>query len=101
MTAEPRSLFVGVTGASGAPYALRLVEKLAAADCRIHLCISDVGLDVVAHELGLDAEGRQGVTAAFLARAGATEAATVHRPEDLGASCSSGSAFPDAAVVCP
>lgn len=101
MAAEPHSLFVGVTGASGAPYALRLVEKLAAADRRIHLCISDVGLDVVAHELGLDAEGRQGITAAFLARAGATGVATVHRPEDLGASCSSGSAFPDAAVICP
>ena len=50
MALQPRSLFVGVTGASGAPYALRLVEKLAAADRRIHLCISDVGLEVVAHE---------------------------------------------------
>jgi len=101
MTAQPQSLFVGVTGASGAPYALRLVEMLAAADRRIHLCISDAGLDVVAHELRLDAEGRQGITAAFLARAGAAGVATVHRPDDLGASCSSGSAFPDAAVICP
>ncbi len=101
MAAQPRSLFVGVTGASGAPYALRLVEKLAAADRRVHLCISDVGLDVVAHELRLDAEGRQDITAAFLARAGAVEVTTVHGPDDLGASCSSGSAFPDAAVVCP
>jgi len=101
MTAQPQSLFVGVTGASGAPYALRLVEMLAAADRRIHLCISDVGLDVVAYELGLDAEGRQGITEAFLARAGATGVTTVRRPDDLGASCSSGSAFPDAAVICP
>jgi len=101
MTAQPQSLFVGVTGASGAPYALRLVEMLAAADRRIHLCISDAGLDVVAYELGLDANGRQGITEAFLARAGATGVATVHRPENLAASCSSGSAFPDAAVICP
>ena len=101
MSAGPQSLFIGVTGASGAPYALRLVETLAAADRRVHLCISDVGLEVVAYELRLDAAGRQGITAAFLERAGATAATTVHRPEDLGASCSSGSAFPDAAVICP
>jgi len=101
MVSPPRSLFVGVTGASGAPYALRLVEKLAAADRRIDLCISDVGLDVVAYELGLDAGGREGITEAFLARADATGVTTVHRPGDLGASCSSGSAFPDAAVICP
>ena len=101
MSAGPRSLFVGVTGASGAPYALRLVETLAAADRRIDLCISDVGLEVVAFELGLEAAGREAITAAFLERAGAAAATTVHRPGDLGASCSSGSAFPDAAVVCP
>jgi len=101
MAARPHSLFVGITGASGAPYALRLLEKLVAADCRIHLCISDVGRDVVAYELGLDADGRQDIASALLARAGATEATTVHRPADLGASCSSGSSFPDAAVICP
>jgi 4-hydroxy-3-polyprenylbenzoate decarboxylase len=97
----PHSLFVGVTGASGAPYALRLVEKLAAAGCAINLCISDMGLEVVAYELELDAQGREGITTEFLARAHAADAVTAHRPEDLGASCSSGSAFPDAAVVCP
>ena len=101
MAARPHSLFVGVTGASGAPYALRLVEKLAAADCRIHLCISDVGLDVVAYELEFVAKGRDGITAEFLKRADAAAVVTVHRPQDLGASCSSGSAFPDAAVICP
>ena len=97
----PQSLFVGVTGASGAPYALRLVEKLAAAGCVIDLCISDMGLEVVAYELEFKAVGRDGITAEFVSRAGAVGAATVHRPEDLGASCSSGSAYPDAAVICP
>ena len=101
MTTPPRSLFVGVTGASGAPYALRLVQKLTATQRRVDLCISDVGLDVVAYELGLDAEGREDITAAFLARAHASDGVTVHHPQDLGASCSSGSAFPDAAIICP
>ena len=97
----PQSLFVGVTGASGAPYALRLVEKLAAAGCTIDLCISDMGLEVVAYELEFRSVGRDGITSEFLARAGAADAVTAHLPEDLAANCSSGSAFPDGAVVCP
>ena len=98
---QPHSLFVGVTGASGAPYALRLMEKLAAAGCVIDLCISDMGLEVVAHELEFSAKGREGITTEFLARAHAADVAAAHHPDDLGASCSSGSAFPDAAVICP
>jgi 4-hydroxy-3-polyprenylbenzoate decarboxylase len=97
----PQSLFLGVTGASGAPYALRLVEKLAAAGCTIDLCISDMGLEVVAYELEFKTAGRDGITAEFVARASAADAVTVHSPGDLGASCSSGSAYPDAAVICP
>ena len=80
---------------------LRLVEQLAAKDRRIHLCISNAGLDVVAYELALAGADRQGITAAFLAKAGAAQATTVHHPDDLGATCASGSAFPDAAVICP
>jgi flavin prenyltransferase len=97
----PCSLFVGVTGASGAPYALRLMEKLAAAGCAIDLCISDMGLEVVAYELEMSATGREGITKEFLSRAHAVEVTTAHHPDELGASCSSGSAFPDAAVICP
>jgi flavin prenyltransferase len=98
---QPRSVFIGVTGASGAPYALRLVERVAASGCRIDLCISDMGLEVVAYELELKVEGRESITAEFVHRAHAAAAVTVHHPADLGATCSSGSAFPDAAVVCP
>lgn len=99
--AQPRSLFVGVTGASGAPYALRLVEMVAAAGCRIDLCLSEMGIEVIAYELEIDSAGRDAITAAFVERAKARAAVTVHHPDDLDARCSSGSAFPDAAVVCP
>jgi flavin prenyltransferase len=98
---QPRSLFIGVTGASGAPYALRLVESVAAAGCSIELCISDMGLEVVEYELEFGVQGREAITAEFVARASATDAVTAHGPGDLGARCSSGSAFPDAAVICP
>ena len=44
-------VFLGITGASGAPYAARLLEALAAADCEIGVCASSAGLEVVATEL--------------------------------------------------
>ena len=101
MPAQPRSLFVGVTGASGAPYAVRLVEKVAAAGCDIRLCLSDVAIEVVAYELRLEAQGREAVTGAFLEAAKAADRTIVHLPGEFDASCSSGSSFPDAAVICP
>ena len=100
MTANPpQSVFVGVSGASGAPYAARLVQALAAAGCRLQLSISESGVLVLEHELELAAAGREAVTAAFLERAGAT--AEVFAPDDLGALPASGSSAPDAVVICP
>ncbi len=101
MSAQPRSLFVGVTGASGAPYALRLVQTVAATGCHIHLCLSDVAVQVVAYELRLAVEGREAVTAAFLDAASAAAQTVVHLPDAFDATCSSGSSFPDAMVICP
>jgi 4-hydroxy-3-polyprenylbenzoate decarboxylase len=98
MTA-PQTVFLGVTGASGAPYAVRLIEQLSELGCGLSLCISDTGLDVIRHELRLAEGDRDAVTATLLQLAGAQ--ATVYHPADLGATVSSGSAFPDAAVVCP
>jgi len=95
----PTSVFVGVSGASGAPYALRLVQALAAAGCHLQLCVSDAGVLVLEHELELEARGRDEVVAAFLKRAGAT--AAVWDPGDLAAPASSGSSAPDAVAVCP
>ena len=95
----PRRVFVGISGASGAPYAVRLVQSLAAAGCELQLSISESGVLVLRHELELLAESRDEVTAAFLELAGAT--AEVYAPDDLAAPPASGSSFPDAAVVCP
>ncbi|MFA4964301.1 MAG: UbiX family flavin prenyltransferase [Thermoleophilia bacterium] len=95
----PRSVFIGISGASGAPYALRVVQALAAAGCTLQLSISDSAILVLEHELELSVEGRTAVTAEFLERAGA--AAEVYAPDDLAAPPASGSSFPDAVVVCP
>jgi 4-hydroxy-3-polyprenylbenzoate decarboxylase len=95
----PHSVFVGVSGASGAPYAARLVQALKAAGCALQLSISESGVLVLEHELELHAAGRDAVTAAFLERTGAT--ADVFLPDDLGALPASGSSAPDAVVICP
>jgi len=103
----PQTVFLGVTGASGAPYALRLAQALGGLGCRLSLTITDTGLAVLRHELGIAAEGRDAVTAAFLERIGAGDgsgagaAPQVYLPDDLEAPPASGSGFPDAAVVCP
>lgn len=99
MTDEPSCVFLGVTGASGSPYAVRLLKALATLGPRLSLCVSDVGIEVVRHELRMRATGRAEVTARLLELAGAE--AEVYLPGDLGAPPSSGSAAPDAAIVCP
>jgi 4-hydroxy-3-polyprenylbenzoate decarboxylase len=95
----PQSVFVGVSGASGAPYAVRLMRALAAARCNLQLSISDSGVLVLRHELELHSGTRAAVTAEFLELAGAT--AQVFAPDDLAAPPASGSSVPDAVVVCP
>lgn len=97
----PSSLFVGISGASGAIYAQRLVEQLASFGCELSLSISETGLAVLRHELGFIGTTRETIVQAFLARARAELQTTVFSPDDLEASLSSGSNFPDAAVICP
>jgi flavin prenyltransferase len=95
----PASVFVGISGASGAPYALRLTQALAAAGCSLQLCVSDSGILVLRHELRLTGDDRLAVTAAFLERAGVD--AVVYAADDLAAPPASGSSVPDAVVICP
>jgi len=93
-------IFLGVTGASGAPYAARILDSLAAADCEIGVCASAAGVQVLATELYGDQHlPRDEVLARFTERAGA--AATVFDPNDYSAPYASGSARVDGYVVCP
>ena len=101
MRETPSSLFIGVSGASGALYAQRLVEQLASFGCELSLSVSETGLAVLRHELGFVGTTRETITQAFLARAHAEGQTTVYAPDDLEAPPSSGSNFPEAAVICP
>jgi len=93
-------VFLGVTGASGAPYAARLLEALAAADCEIGISASTAGVEVLATELYGDARlPRDETLARFIEPA--SGAARVYDPNDFKAPYASGSAKVDAYVVCP
>jgi 4-hydroxy-3-polyprenylbenzoate decarboxylase len=97
----PRSVFLGVTGASGAAYAQRLLAALAERGAEVALCVSDTGVLVLRHELELPETAREDVVRALTERAGAAAVTQVYEPGDLAAPAASGSAAPDAVVVCP
>lgn len=93
-------VFLGITGASGAPYAARLLEALVAADCEVGISASSAGIEVLATELyGNASLPRDQVLARFTEGAGA--AAILYDPSDWKAPYASGSAQVDGYVICP
>jgi 4-hydroxy-3-polyprenylbenzoate decarboxylase len=95
-------VFLGITGASGAPYAARLLEALTAAECEVGVCVSRAGVEVLATELYGDARlSRDETTQRLLEHARGPGAATLHDEQDWKAPYASGSAKVDAYVVCP
>jgi len=95
-------LVVGITGASGAPYAVRLLEVLLEAGRDVHLSISPSGQAVIATELGRTIDLDRFDIAALLGHA--TPAAgrlTYHHHKNLMAPIASGSFLTAAMVICP
>ena len=93
-------VFLGITGASGAPYAARLLEALAAAGCDVGVSASSAGIEVLATELYGDASlPREETLSRLVERSGG--AARVYAPDDWKAPYASGSAKVDAYVICP
>ncbi len=93
-------VFLGVTGASGAPYAARLLQALAGAGCEVGLAASASGVEVLATELyGDPSLPRDEVLARFVGDAG--DQVTVYGVGDYSSPYASGSAKVDAYIVCP
>jgi flavin prenyltransferase len=92
-------IFLGITGASGAPYAARLVQALVDADVELGICISRAGYEVLATELYRDVSLPQDEIAQRLT--GGAEGVTIFGERDWNAPYASGSAQVDAYVICP
>ncbi len=92
------NVFLGITGASGAPYAARLVQALGAADVELGVCISRAGYEVIATELYRDESLPQDEIAQRLLDG---VEATVYSERDWKSPYASGSAKVDAYVICP
>jgi 4-hydroxy-3-polyprenylbenzoate decarboxylase len=93
------NVFVGITGASGAPYAARLLRALSGAGCDVGLCVSDAGVQVCATELYGDISlSREEVTARLVDGLPGIDVVGLR---DYTTPYASGSAKVDGYVVCP
>ena len=89
MSAASTRVVVGVTGATGAVYAVRLLARLRAAGRETHLVVSPAGVLNVNHELALDRKALEVL------------ADVAYSPADIGAAIASGSFATAAMVIAP
>ena len=94
-------VFLGITGASGAPYAARLVEALSGADVELGISASSAGIEVLATELYANPRLSRDETLTRLLEGAHDGNVTVYDQNDWKAPYASGSAKVDAYVVCP
>jgi flavin prenyltransferase len=93
------NVFLGVTGASGAPYAARLLRALVESGCEVGLTASAAGIEVLATELfGDSALAREEVVERLV---GGADGVTVYAVNDYKSPYASGSAKVDGYVICP
>ncbi|MBA4342410.1 MAG: 3-octaprenyl-4-hydroxybenzoate carboxy-lyase [Methylibium sp.] len=86
---QPVRLVVGVTGATGAAYSLRLLRRARELGLETHLIVTPAGVLNVHHELGLDRHALE------------REASFAYAPADVGACVASGSFATAAMIVAP
>jgi len=89
MSVGPRRLVVGVTGASGALYGVRLLKRARELDVETHLVATPAGVLNVHHETGLDRAALEAL------------ASRAYAAGDVGACIASGSFDATAMVVAP
>ena len=90
-----KRIVVGVSGASGAVYAQRLVDCLGRAGAKVHLIVTPNGRRLLQEELGL----AELSVAGLLGRD--CDQVTIHSYRDVGSTLASGSYRTDGMIVCP
>jgi 4-hydroxy-3-polyprenylbenzoate decarboxylase len=95
-------IVVAITGASGAPYATRLLQTLLDHGREVHLTVSPSGKTVLEHELQLSLDLEQ-IDAATLKLDLAADSAPLHyhRHDNFFAPIASGSFLTAGMVICP
>ena len=93
------NVFLGITGASGAPYAARLLSALSESGAQVGMSISDSGFEVLATELHGDPEMARDEVVARLTDGLA--GVSVYDVKDYKSPYASGSAKVDGYVICP
>ena len=98
-----KSITLAITGASGAPYALRLLQQLVSADYHIFLLISSAAKVVFATEENIKFPNKKEQLDAFFKEHFNAEVdqITVCGKEDWFSPVASGSAAPKQMIVCP
>ncbi|MBA6232615.1 MULTISPECIES: flavin prenyltransferase UbiX [unclassified Colwellia] len=94
---------VAITGASGAPYALRLIECLVAANVEIYVLCSSAARVVLDTEVGVKIPGSPDGATQFLSEKFKAKPSqiTVFGKEQWFSPVASGSAAPKKMIVCP
>lgn len=97
-----KNFVVGITGASGSIYGLRLIEELLKSGHRVSVLLSNAGRQVLAYETGLKlAETSADCLKQLRQHFSAGEELSHYSTDDFFAPVASGSSAPDAVVICP
>lgn len=97
MSGAPPLVF-GITGASGAPYAVRLLQQLTAAHRSVSLIVSRYGMRLLETEAGISSID---ALRAAVGKDAWDSCVTTYANDDRGAPPASGSALTSGMVVCP
>ena len=99
-----KTICLALTGASGMPYGLRLLDCLLAAGCKVQLLYSQAAQVVARQEMAVDLPSRPSeAKATLLARFphADPDKLAVYGREEWFAPVASGSNPPDAMIICP
>ena len=89
-----KKIVVGVTGASGAPYTVRVIQLLVEAGVEVHLTVSTMGRRLLFEESNISTISAEN----FRVDQGLL---VIHNDKDLGSSIASGSFLHDGMIIVP
>ena len=96
---EKQRLVVGITGASGSIYGIRLIETLLDLGYTVHLVVFNAGWHVLKEEMDWDVTNRENI---LQEKFGHRDGVLIYHPvSDIGASIASGSYLAEGMIIMP